>query len=40
MKKQYITPQVNYFFMDKDIITTSNNLLELDWESNGLDITR
>ena len=41
MKKQYIDPQINYVFMDKDVITASGNaVVELDWEDDGVVITR
>lgn len=42
MKKQYTNPQIDYVFMDKDVITTSNTnaLAEVDWVEDGLDITR
>lgn len=38
MKKTYTNPQINYVFMDNDVITASK-LYEEDWE-NGLTITR
>lgn len=42
MKKQYANPQIDYVFMDKDVITTSNTnaLAEVDWADDGLDIER
>ena len=41
MKKAYVNPQIDYVFMDKDVITTSNNsLVEVDWVDDGLDIER
>ncbi len=42
MKKLYTDPQVNYVFMDKDVITSSgtNKLLELDWVSGGTVISK
>ena len=41
MKKAYVNPQIDYFFMDKDVITISNNaLVEVDWGDDGLDIER
>ena len=38
MKKLYTNPQINYVFMDNDVITTSR-LYEEEWE-NGEPITR
>ena len=38
MKKVYTDPQINYVFMDKDVITTSA-LYEAEWKD-GLDITK
>lgn len=39
MKKTYTNPQINYVFMDNDIITASK-LVEYDYENDGVTITR
>ena len=38
MKKVYTNPQINYVFMDNDVITASR-LYEEEWE-NGVEISR